>query len=61
MHSQAWSANMNCSVDAVLVRPEHNRAVSLTREAQRWLDLIKKTVEPPYFASVVSPSENDFD
>ena len=45
------------SVD--VVRSEHNRADSLTRVPQQWFDLIKKSVEPPYSANAVSPSEHD--
>ena len=48
------------SVDAVLVRSEHNRADSLPRVPQRWFDLVKKAVELPYCASAVSPSKYDF-
>ena len=47
-------------MDAVLVRSEHNRADSLTRVPQRWFDLVKKAVEPPYCASAVSPSKHAF-
>ena len=48
------------SVDAVLVRSEHNRADSLTRVQQRWFDLARKAAEPPYCESAVSPSKHDF-
>ena len=48
------------SVDAVLVRSEHNRADSLTRVTQQWLDLIKKAVEPPSCASAVSPNKHNW-
>ena len=48
------------SVDAVLVRSEHNRADSLTRVPQRWFDIVRKAAEPPYCASAVSPSKHDF-
>ena len=44
----------------VMVRSEHNRADSLTRAQQRWFDLVKKTVEPLYCASAVSPNKHDF-
>ena len=49
------------SVDAVLVRSQHNRADSLMRVPQRWFDLVNKAIEPPYCASAVSPSKLDFD
>ena len=49
------------SVDAVLVKSEHNRMDSLTRVPQRWFDLVNKVIEPPYYASAVSPSKPDFD
>ena len=48
-------------VNAVLVRSEHNQAVSLTRVPQRWFDFVKKAVEPLYCASAVWPSKHDFD
>ena len=43
------------------VRSEHNREDSLTRVPQRWFDLVKKAVEPPFCASAASPSKHDFD
>ena len=49
------------SVDAVLVKSEHNQADSLTRVPQGWFDLLKKAVKPPYHASAVFPSKHDFD
>ena len=48
-------------VDAVLVRSEHNRADGLTRVPQWWVDLIRKTAEPPYCVCAVLPSKHDFD